>query len=121
MRIRLGMIGGTFGGIHTYYLQYLIELVGYYSEDDLSVQEQNALNQLNSALLKYSKMDHLVGEVRYTLSGKRDLTQEDLEALLAIGDQVMQCDFIMDVASLLCYVKRKAAKAGDWPLVSPDD
>lgn len=106
------VIGGTFSGIHSYYLQYLMELVGYYSEDDLTEAERNAINQMNAVLHKYAEINHLISSIHYAV---KDGTN-DISSLLEMKNCIMEVDTFVDIASLLCYVKRKAVKAGDWPI-----
>lgn len=109
------VLGGTFSGIHTYYLQYLIQLVGYYSEDDLSEKEKEAFNQLNALLIKYAELNHLISAIHYTL-GNNEKNTSAINLFIAMKDAIFQVDAHTDVAALICYVKRKATEAGDWPL-----
>ena len=109
------VLGGTFSGIHTYYLQYVLQLVGYYAEDDLTEQEKAGFNQVNALLIKYAELNHLLSCIQYTLTNKESVANYT-NLFIEMRNAILQIDNQIDVASLICYIKRKAVKSGDWPI-----
>lgn len=116
------VIGGEYWGPQRSYLQRVIQMVGYYSQNDLNDAEKGALNQLNAILYKADRIEYLAVNFPPFSRGIRmdnldkGISREAVSAWLEVTKPFMEMDTCVDIASLLGYIKRKAVEAGDWPL-----
>ena len=114
------LFGGGYPVSYTSYLKLLVKVASSYADNDFGEREREALNKLNSVILKDEMISDMFGYIRDIVHGADKYDPAEIKRAMKnmsdLPEMIMNLDTSIDIAALVTYTKKKAIEAGDWPL-----